>query len=68
VERKRKSVLTEKNTLCPISTHNYYVSIKRTLLARCWWLTPVITATWETEIRRIEVRGQTRQIVHKLPK
>jgi hypothetical protein len=24
-------------------------------VARCWWFVPVILATWETEIRRIEV-------------
>jgi hypothetical protein len=33
--------------------------------ARRWWLTPVILVTWEAEIRRIRVRGQPRQIVHK---
>jgi hypothetical protein len=33
-------------------------------LARCWWLIPIIVATWEAEIERIEVRGQPRQIVH----
>jgi hypothetical protein len=32
-------------------------------VARCWWLTPVILATWEPEIRRIEVGGQFRQII-----
>jgi hypothetical protein len=31
--------------------------------ARHWWLTPVILATQEAEIRRIEVRRQPRQIV-----
>jgi hypothetical protein len=30
---------------------------------RHWWLTPVILAIQETEIRRIEVRSQPRQIV-----
>jgi hypothetical protein len=30
--------------------------------ARRQWLTPVILATWEAEIRRIMVRGQPRQI------
>jgi hypothetical protein len=25
--------------------------------ARCWWLTPVILATWEAEIRRIEFKA-----------
>jgi hypothetical protein len=24
-------------------------------VAQCWWLTPVILATWEAEIRRITV-------------
>jgi hypothetical protein len=24
-------------------------------LARCWWFLPVILATWEAEIKRIEV-------------
>jgi hypothetical protein len=32
--------------------------------ARCWWLTPIILATQEAEIRRM-VRSQPRQIVHK---
>jgi hypothetical protein len=26
-----------------------------------WWLTPVILATWEAEIRRIKVPGQPQQ-------
>jgi hypothetical protein len=29
--------------------------IKKKFLARCWWLTPVILATWEAEIGRITV-------------
>jgi hypothetical protein len=33
--------------------------------ARYLWLTPVILATQETEIRRIEVRSQPRQIVQE---
>jgi hypothetical protein len=33
----------------------------------CWWLTSVILATWEAEIGRIELQGQPRQIVHKVP-
>jgi hypothetical protein len=30
-----------------------------------WWLTPVILATQEAEIRRIEIRSQPGQIVHE---
>jgi hypothetical protein len=35
------------------------------LLARHWRLMPVIPATQRTEIRRIMVQSQPRQIVHK---
>jgi hypothetical protein len=28
---------------------------------------PVILATWETEIRKIAVQGQSRKIVHETP-
>jgi hypothetical protein len=31
------------------------------------WLTAVILATWEAEIRRITIRGQLGQTVHKIP-
>jgi hypothetical protein len=44
---------------------SYSPRIKANRSARHWWLTPVILATWETEVRRIVVRGQPRQIVHK---
>jgi hypothetical protein len=33
------------------------------MLARCGWLTPVILATQEAEIRRIEVQSQPGKIV-----
>jgi hypothetical protein len=32
-------------------------------MTRCWWLTPVILATQEAEIRRIMVQNQPEQIV-----
>jgi hypothetical protein len=38
-------------------------SYLRGFLAGCQWLTPVILATQDTEIRRIVVQSQPRQIV-----
>jgi hypothetical protein len=40
---------------------------KNRLGAQCWWLTPVIPATWESEFGRITVSGQPRQIVLETP-
>jgi hypothetical protein len=31
-----------------------------------WLIMPIILATWETEIRRIEVRGKPRELVCKI--
>jgi hypothetical protein len=33
--------------------------------ARCWWLTLVIPASQEAEIKRMEVQSQPGQIVHE---
>jgi hypothetical protein len=41
--------------------------LQRISSARCQWLTPVILATWEAEIRRITVQSHSKQIVHKTP-
>jgi hypothetical protein len=41
------------------------VFLKTTVTAERWWLTPVILATQEAEIRRITVQSQTRQRVHE---
>jgi hypothetical protein len=38
---------------------------RKWVIARHWWLTPVILAKQEAEIRRIMVRRQPRQIVHE---
>jgi hypothetical protein len=35
--------------------------------AGIWWLTPVILAAWEAEIRRIRVEGQLGQIICETP-
>jgi hypothetical protein len=40
---------------------------KKTQKTRHWWLTSVIPATWEADIRRIEVQGQPGQKVFKTP-
>jgi hypothetical protein len=44
---------------------NIYSAILRKDSARCWWLTPVILATQEADIRRIMVQSQPGQIVHE---
>jgi hypothetical protein len=30
-----------------------------------WWLKPVILATWEAEIKRVKVEGQSREKVRE---
>jgi hypothetical protein len=50
--------------LFPVS-HFLNSCILKDTVARCWWLTPVILATQEAEIRRIIVQSQPRQTVHE---
>jgi hypothetical protein len=40
---------------------------KKGITAGHWWLTPIIPATWDAEIGRIEVLGQSRQKGLKTP-
>jgi hypothetical protein len=40
--------------------------MKSSLVAGRWWHMPIILATQETEIRRIVVQSQPRQIVHEI--
>jgi hypothetical protein len=42
-------------------------TVKNELRARHWWFTPVILVTWEAEMGRIAVRGQSMQIVCETP-
>jgi hypothetical protein len=47
-----------------INNLNIKLTIYRSYIqARCWWLTPIILAIQEAEIRRIVVQSQPRQIV-----
>jgi hypothetical protein len=39
--------------------------LRNTKEARYQWLTPVILASWEAEIRRIMIQEKSGQIVHK---
>jgi hypothetical protein len=43
-----------------------FSSSKYEKTAGLWWLTPVIQVTWEVEIRRIIVPGQSKQIVPEI--
>jgi hypothetical protein len=40
-------------------------SISKANYSQAQWLTPAILATWEAEIERTMVRGQSRKTVHK---
>jgi hypothetical protein len=42
---------------------NYYFGRREIGICQYWWLTPIILATQEAEIRRITVQSQPRQIV-----
>jgi hypothetical protein len=54
----------------PFNLSNFidvYLILNIGILDGCQWLTLVILATQETEIRRISVRSQPGQTVHKDP-
>jgi hypothetical protein len=50
-------------TCVPVSL--FCLFMKNQALARCRWLTSVILATEEAEIRKMAVQSQPGQIVHK---
>jgi hypothetical protein len=54
----------EKFCICHHELHNV-PQCKTIVLARHWWLTPVILATKEAETRRISIQSQSGQKVHE---
>jgi hypothetical protein len=51
----KKNIKNEQNpTYLAVKYFAIHKAILR-YLAKCGWLTPIILATWEVEIRRIEV-------------
>jgi hypothetical protein len=55
------------DTIVPNTRKNvdFSISSRTGRPAVLWWLTPVIPATQEAEIRRITVQSQPRAIVHE---
>jgi hypothetical protein len=51
--------------ICGLFSGGWKWRFKEVTEAGIWWLTPVIPATQETEIRRIEVQSQPRQIIQE---
>jgi hypothetical protein len=58
--------LLRYTTFLNYKTHLNKESLKCALTARSWWLTPVILATQDVEIRGIRVQSQPRQIDHEI--
>jgi hypothetical protein len=48
-------------------TNKNYKTKKYSKIPKWWWLMPIILATWEAQISRTEVGGQTGQTVPKTP-
>jgi hypothetical protein len=60
------SLVLEKSTVVSPTIICYHQKKKKNGKARCQWLTPVILATQEVEIRRIAVQSQHGKIVCEL--
>jgi hypothetical protein len=48
-----------------VTNYHTFTYLKHRNLARHQWLTPIILATKEAEIRKITIPSQPRQIVHE---
>jgi hypothetical protein len=57
--------IAEGNCYYPCFANEDSKKLRILLKSLCWWLTPIILVTWETETRRIKVRSQPRQIVQE---
>jgi hypothetical protein len=56
-----------KHYFTQINNLSFSSTLRNWKRIRCWWLTPIILATWEAESGRTEVQDQSRQIVGETP-
>jgi hypothetical protein len=49
--------------ICNHYGKQYGSFLKKLQIVGCWWLTPIILATQEADLRRIVAQSQPRQIV-----
>jgi hypothetical protein len=75
-KRKSNKGLTNGKNIIKNNDHSKSINIKVKMiggplstklgLGQAWWLTSVILASWNSEIRRIKVQGQSGQKVSKI--